>query len=237
MLNIKNLSIQYIENRHQVFKDVNFSVQKGEIVTLLGPSGCGKTTLLKTVSGLLGEEDIKIDGSIDFKDAEITTRIVFQTPRLLPWKSVEENISYGLRIKKIDKSVIDNKTKDAIQSVGLDKFKSSLPNKVSLGMKQRANFARALVCEPELLLLDEPFSALDVNTKKKLQKDFLSIIKSKKLTSIFVTHNIEEALELSDKIYVFFDGKVIKKGFYLNEFKKERRDHLYLDMVNYLKLI
>lgn len=237
MLSIKNFCVKYKKGKDFSARDVSFDVKKGEIVAVLGPSGCGKTTTLKVIAGLLDEKDIEKTGEIlwneNGKKPEI--RMVFQLATLLPWRTVEKNIAFGLEIKKFSKEEISQKVQEAIKLVGLQGFEKYYPAKLSVGMQQRVNFARALVCEPDLLLLDEPFSALDVNSKKKLQKDFLKIISEKKITAIFVTHSIEEALEMGDKIYVFFDGKNLKKGYYENNFKESKKHSIYINLEDYLE--
>lgn len=235
MLEIRNLSVKYYNSDKLSVQDVSFSVKKGEIVAILGPSGCGKTTMINVLAGLLTSKEVEISGDINWKKKEDPKiRIVFQTPSLLPWWNVEKNIGFGLDGKKIGGEQLQKKVADAIEMVGLEGFEKYYPYQLSVGMRQRVNFARAIVCQPDILLLDEPFSALDVNNRKKLQKIFLGIIKEKNITAIFVTHGIEEALEIGDKLYVFFDGKKIKKGLYVNKFKSIDKKDLYINMEDYI---
>ncbi|HBP00644.1 MAG: hypothetical protein UY41_C0006G0009 [Candidatus Moranbacteria bacterium GW2011_GWE1_49_15] len=237
MIKIENLSIKYKSTGKIVFEDVSFDVARGEIIVLLGPSGCGKTTLLNYLASLLPENEIEVKGCVEIKNAETGMsgiRMVFQDPTLLPWRKVPGNISLGIEDRESGKEEVSRKVSEAVKMVGLEGFEDYFPQKLSVGMRQRVNFARAIVCDPEILLLDEPFSALDVNRKKKLQKIFLEIIRDRKITSIFVTHSIEEALEIGDKIYVFFDGKKIKKGLYANKFKGMDKKELYLNAEDYL---
>ena len=240
MIEIKNLSIKYKSTKKTVFEDVSFDVKKGEVVVLLGPSGCGKTTLLNYMASLLSEDDIETKGSVEIKNGRSgqgEVRMVFQESTLLPWRNIAKNVAFGLEAKELAKEEIVKKVSEALEMVGLSENGKSYPHQLSVGMRQRINFARAVVCEPDVLLLDEPFSALDVNRKKKLQKIFLDIIRDKGMTSIFVTHSIEEALEIGDRIYVFFDGKKIKKGFYENKFKGIDKKDLYLNAENYLSAL
>lgn len=212
MLKINNLHVKYRGANTPSIQDVSFEVEKGDRVAILGPSGCGKSTTLNAIAGLLDEKNVEIKGEIKWNDMEKTElgsgeppviRMVFQEATLLPWRTVEKNIAFGLEIKKLPKNEIKSRVAEMLRVVGLLENAKSYPHELSVGMQQRVNFARALVCEPELLLMDEPFSALDVETKKKLQEEFSRIIKEKKMTTIFVTHNIQEALSMSDKVITF----------------------------------
>ncbi len=202
MIEILKLSARYRNTGKDVFKEISFKVNKGETVAILGPSGCGKTTLLDIVAGIIGEKDAEIEGKI-IKEEGIKIRKVFQEPRLLPWKTVIENVSFGLRCRK-EKENIEKISREAVRIVGLDGFEEYSPPQLSVGMQQRVNFARAIVCNPDVLLLDEPFSALDKETKNKVREEFSRIISEKKITSLFVTHDIEEAYSLADKIVVLY---------------------------------
>lgn len=185
-----------------VLDKINFSVYKGEIVALLGPSGCGKSTLLRLISGL----DTQYSGEMLFDGEKISGPSVhrgmaFQEPRLFPWLSIEENVEFGLR-----KGLSEQEKKKAIDEhlelVGLTQFRKALPHQLSGGMQQRASIARALVNKPEILLLDEPFGALDAMTRLNMQKEILKIWDKEKITMILVTHDIEEAVLLADRIFV-----------------------------------
>ena len=205
MLKIKNLFVQYNDAKKPSIKDISFEVKNGDHVAILGPSGCGKSTTLNVIAGLLTEKDAKIEGSLDWRSNEKkpVIRMVFQEATLLPWRTVEKNIAFGLEIKKFSKEEIAKKVGIMLEVVGLSEFSKHYPHQLSVGMQQRVNFARALVCEPDLLLLDEPFSALDSETKKNIQAEFARILKEKKITSIFVTHNMQEAESMATKILVF----------------------------------
>ncbi|MFA6097508.1 MAG: ATP-binding cassette domain-containing protein [Candidatus Paceibacterota bacterium] len=205
MLEIKDLHVKYKNTGKIALRGISFSVKKGEMVAILGPSGSGKTTLLNIISGLLEKnKEIEVQGSILVSSAggRSDIKTVFQEPTLLPWRTVAKNISYGLEIKKTPKQVIIEKTNKAMKIVRLEEFKSYYPHQLSIGMKQRVNFARALVCNPGIILLDEPFSALDIKTKKEIQDEFLKIMKANDITSIFVTHDPNEAFLLADKVVV-----------------------------------
>ncbi|KZE68839.1 nitrate/sulfonate/bicarbonate ABC transporter ATP-binding protein [Fictibacillus phosphorivorans] len=194
MLNVKRLKRMF-NNNQAGFHNINFSVDKGEIIGILGTSGCGKSTLLRVLSGL----DPYYEGNISSSDeANNGVGMMFQEPRLLPWLSVRKNISFGL--KKEERT--STKYQTYLDLVGLTGFENHYPKDLSGGMAQRTAIARALITEPEVLLLDEPFSALDAFTKMQLQDLLLSIWQKKKTTMLLVTHDIDEALYLCDRILI-----------------------------------
>ncbi|WP_077307677.1 ABC transporter ATP-binding protein [Terribacillus halophilus] len=182
----------------QVLQGVDFSVGQGEIVSLLGTSGCGKSTVLRALAGL----DKEYEGSITI---ELGQRIgfIFQEPRLLPWKTVLANTTFGL---KGDKRLNEEKARRYLELVGLKEAEKLYPRELSGGMAQRVAIARALVTEPDILLLDEPFSALDAFTKMQLQELLLKIWGEIRTTIVLVTHDIDEALYLSDRV-LLLQGK------------------------------
>ncbi|RNC29691.1 MAG: Aliphatic sulfonates import ATP-binding protein SsuB [Candidatus Dichloromethanomonas elyunquensis] len=186
----------------EALKKISFCCSKSEFVSILGPSGCGKTTLLRIIAGL--EEPSS--GEVLFAGNEIKgpgpeRAVVFQEPRLFPWLTVEENASLGISGKKrrSDLEKIVNRTLDL---VGLTPFRKAYPHELSGGMAQRAAIARALAFEPEALLLDEPFSALDAQTRTRLQEELMDLWRKTEKTIILVTHDIEEALMLSQRILI-----------------------------------
>ena len=209
MLKLNNLSVLYKSTGLLAVKDVSFEVKEGEVISILGPSGCGKTTILNAISGLLTENEVEIKGLIKFSKRKLKIRTVFQESRLLPWRTVLENASLGLEAEEEKKSKAQERAREFIKLVGLSDFENYLPSRLSGGMKQRVNFARALVCKPDLLLLDEPFSSLDSALKDNIQKKFLKILESKNMTSIFVTHDEKEAHLLAHKIIVLSKGPSI----------------------------
>jgi len=227
MLNIKNLSIRYRSTGQLAVKDVSFDLGEGRILAILGPSGCGKTTILNAISGLLSRTEATMEGEIVVENEagkpKMTT--VFQEPRLLPWRTVLQNVAYGLEAKKESKNEAREKSKGVIASVQLQKFENYYPSQLSLGMQQRVNLARALVCNPDILFLDEPFSALDIETKANVQAVFKKILTKKKVTTVFVTHNIKEASALADQIIVLSKGPASVENILdkkkLNEIPKE----------------
>jgi sulfonate transport system ATP-binding protein len=193
MLQINRLKRTF-NNNQAGFQNINFSVDKGEIIGILGTSGCGKSTLLRVLSGL----DPNYEGKISSEDGNDNIGMMFQEPRLLPWLSVKNNISFGLE-KEGRKT---NKYQTYLDLVGLAGFENHYPKDLSGGMAQRTAIARALITDPEVLLLDEPFSALDAFTKMQLQDLLLSIWQKKQTTMLLVTHDIDEALYLCDRIFI-----------------------------------
>lgn len=200
---IENLNKSFIVDQSlvHVLEDINLTIDEGEFIVIVGHSGCGKSTLLKIIAGL----DIAESGKITKNDNEITNPdtdrgMIFQEHRLCPWLTIEKNISLGLKnINRQNK----NKMVDAyLNLVQLSDFKKAYPSQLSGGMSQRAAIARALITKPEILLLDEPFGALDALTKIELQREILSIWKKENTTMIMVTHDIEEAVFLADRIIV-----------------------------------
>lgn len=183
--------------------DISFDVADGEFISILGPSGCGKTTLLRIIAGLETQTsgDVIVNGeTIDGPSPK--RGMVFQEYSLFPWKTVIDNVSFGLRMQGISTSEAREKALGYLELVGLSEFADSYPNALSGGMKQRVAIARALANEPDILLMDEPFGALDAQTRNNLQNELLRIWAEKKLTILFVTHSVDEAVYLSDKIIV-----------------------------------
>lgn len=184
----------------QAVRDVSFSAKQGEIIGLLGTSGCGKSTILRAISGLDSEYDgeISVNGKIT-RDIQDEIGFIFQEPRLFPWLTVLDNVTFGLKGTKAEKEKLG---KTYLENVGLGDSAKLYPKQLSGGMAQRVAIARALVTSPEILLLDEPFSALDAFTKMQLQDLLLDIWKTYKSTIIIVTHDIDEATYLCDRIII-----------------------------------
>ncbi len=187
----------------EVFRDVNLEVGDREIVAIVGPSGCGKTTLLRCIDGLM-PVDV---GEIRVDDEQVTQPIagmamVFQHFGLFPWKTVFDNVSYGLRMAGVGKAEVARRVPYFIKLVGLEGFEKAYPYQMSGGMQQRCGLARALAVEPRVLLMDEPFAAVDAQTREILQFELLRIWEQRPTTMIFVTHSIEEAVLMGDRVVV-----------------------------------
>lgn len=179
--------------------NISLSITSGEFFVILGPSGSGKSTLLRIIS----EMEIPDHGSITWHGATPkNAAFVFQQFALLPWLTVFENVSLGLLEKHLSKTELTKRVKDRLRSLGLQKFAKHYPRELSGGMKQRVGFARALVINPSVLFLDEPFSELDTFTAEALRKELVALWQKEKFTVIMVTHNVDEAIELADRITV-----------------------------------
>ena len=186
-------------------QDVNFHMRSGEFVAIVGPSGCGKTTLLRIVMGL----EVPTSGAVGFEPATPQPRrgFVFQRPSLLPWRTVSENIEFGLEVRAgrglyKGAAARSEHLEFLLGLTGLEQFRNYYPSQISGGMQQRANLARALAVDPNVLLMDEPFSALDAMSKERLQRELAGIVAQLQATVVFVTHDIREAVFLADRIIV-----------------------------------
>lgn len=196
-------------------KNINFKIKEGEFVSILGQSGSGKSTILNLIATFDKEDSGKI--LIDDVAPEKLVKngkigMVFQEDLLLPHLNVYENVAFGLKIKKVDKKEIDKKVKKIIKELDLEGKEKKYPNELSGGEKQRVSIGRALVGEPKILLMDEPFSALDFNLREKMQKLVKKLHEKLRITIVFVTHDREEALYLSDKIGVLYKGELLEWG-------------------------
>lgn len=207
-IEIRDLSVTFKDNSGndvQALTAVNLDIYKGEFISLLGPSGCGKTTLLRCISDLQEPTDgtVRIDGMTP-KEIRLKQKFgfVFQQPVLFDWRTVKKNVELPLEIMYESKAERAKRADEMLELVGLQNFANHFPKQLSGGMQQRVNIARAFGSWPELLLMDEPFSALDEFTKEKLHEDLLRIWRQTNKTIIFVTHNIQEAVFLSDRICV-----------------------------------
>lgn len=232
-LEFKNVGLIYhsIDTETLAIKDVSFTVNDGEILGIVGPSGCGKTTILSLIAGLLAPSygEILLNGDSDRKNFK--SGYMLQHDQLFQWRTIWRNIMLGLEINGKSK---DQKTllfaEELLEKYGLAEFKKRYPSQLSGGMRQRVALIRTLVREPELLLLDEPFSALDFQTRLKVGNDVHSIIKNEGITSIFITHDLSEAISISDKIVVLSNRPAeVKATIELNQLAQlsplERREH------------
>lgn len=203
MIDVSNVTISFEEENqtHVILDDVSLNIEKGEFICLLGPSGCGKSTLLNAMAGFLKPTsgEIKIENQIVQKPS-MKYVTIFQNYGLLPWRTVQKNVELGLETKNYSKEKKANIASHYLKMVGLEHAAKKRPAQLSGGMQQRVAIARALAVEPDILFMDEPFGALDAITRMKLQTDILEIAQDTKKTVVFVTHDIEEAVFLADRI-------------------------------------
>ncbi len=208
------LSKRFCDNT--VFRDISFSLDRGEFITLLGPSGCGKSTLLRCLAGL----DPLDSGELWVNDANITHQkpqqrgigMVFQSYALFPNMTVADNIAFGLKMQQCNTKQIQHQVAEILELVGLTGKQHQYPDHLSGGQRQRVALARALVVKPKILLLDEPLSALDAKIRKHLRQQIRDIQKEMALTTIFVTHDQEEAMIMSDRIFLMNQGNLVQQG-------------------------
>ena len=211
---LKNINKNFGD--YKASDNVNFGVEKGKLIGLLGPSGSGKTTILRMIAGLETPDsgDIIIDG-VRVNDLAASKRgigFVFQNYALFRYMTVYDNIAFGLRVQKADKKKIDERVRELIKLIGLEGLEKRYPSQLSGGQRQRVAFARALAPNPQLLLLDEPFAAIDAKVRKELRSWLREMIEKLGVTSIFVTHDQDEAIEVADEIIITNKGRIEKTG-------------------------
>ncbi len=230
----------YVErDRRQVLalSEVSLSVADGEFLAIVGPSGCGKTTLLNIVAGLLPYElgSVSIDGS-RIRGAGVDRAVVFQHASLLPWRTIAGNVRYGMELqRRFDRVAMRERTGYFIELVGLAGFERHYPSELSGGMQQRVNLARALASDPSVLLMDEPFAALDAQTREFMQAELLKIWTAAQKTVLFITHQIDEAVYLADRVAVMSARPGRVKGIFTIPFERPRalgvkRDPRFLEI-------
>ena len=223
----------------EALKNMSLEFPRGQLTSLLGPSGCGKTTLLKIIAGLISADT----GTIEVGGKAITgpgddRAFVFQDFALLPWANVLRNVAFGLELRGVAKSEREAIAETYIANVGLSGFEKAFPHELSGGMRQRVGLARALSVDSQVLLLDEPFSAVDEQTRRKFQEDLLALVQNENKTFIFVTHSIEEAVYVSDQIAILLPrpsrvSEIIRPSSFRNKgVENIRRDPEYLDIVD-----
>jgi len=223
----------------EALRNLSLDFPRGQLTSILGPSGCGKTTLLKIIAGLLSPNS----GEVEVNGKPVTgpgpdRAFVFQDFALLPWASVLRNVAFGLELRRVAKSEREGIAEKYIRDVGLTGFENSYPHELSGGMRQRVGLARALSVDAQVLLMDEPFSAVDEQTRRKFQEDLLSLVQQHNKTFIFVTHSIEEAVYVSDQVAILLPrpsrvSEIIRPTSFRNKGTDGiRRDPEYLDIVD-----
>lgn len=198
----------------EVLRDIDFEVEEGSFTTIMGPSGCGKSTLLNILAGLTPRDSGSITRNGErVEPSDLPFAYIFQDPRLLKWRTVGENIEFALRAQDVPESEHDDRIQESLEMVGLGEVRDKYPLELSGGMRQRVGIARALAVEPEILLMDEPFSSLDEITARQLRKDVVDLWKETGKTIVFVTHDISEAVYLSDTIlFIDTDGRIFNRA-------------------------
>ena len=229
LLKIENISKMYQAKNGEIeaLKDINFTVDNGEFVSIIGPSGCGKSTLLSIIAGL--EEKTSGKLFIDGEESNgITSKIgyMLQKDSLLEWRSIYKNVIFGLEIKKINTPENRKYVEELLKKYHLYEFKDKYPSQLSGGMRQRVALIRTLAIKPKILLLDEAFSAIDYQTRLMVTKDIYNIIKNEKVTTLMVTHDISEAISMSDRIVVLSERPATVKTIHTIDFEMENRDPL-----------
>jgi NitT/TauT family transport system ATP-binding protein len=240
-LTIEHLSKRYWFEREDrevlAVSDVSLAVEDGEFLAIVGPSGCGKTTLLNIVAGLLPYEEGAV--SIDDKRVKgpgVDRAVVFQHSSLLPWRTIAGNVRYGMEMqRRFDEATMRERTDHFVKLVGLNGFERHFPNELSGGMQQRVNLARALAADPKVLLMDEPFAALDAQTREFMQAELLKIWSQARKTVLFITHQINEAVYLADRVAVMSARPGRLKGVFKIPFGRPRtlslkRDPQFLEI-------
>jgi NitT/TauT family transport system ATP-binding protein len=240
-LSIEHLSKRYWFEREDrevlAVNDVSLAVEDGEFLAIVGPSGCGKTTLLNIVAGLLPYEEGTV--SIDAKRVNgpgVDRAVVFQHSSLLPWRTIAGNVRYGMEMqRRFDEATMRERADHFVKMVGLSGFERHFPNELSGGMQQRVNLARALAADPKVLLMDEPFAALDAQTREFMQAELLKIWSQDRKTVLFITHQINEAVYLADRVAVMSARPGRLKGIFKIPFGRPRtlslkRDPQFLEI-------
>ncbi|WP_413717362.1 ABC transporter ATP-binding protein [Silicimonas sp. MF1-12-2] len=236
-VSVRNISKNY--GQVEALRNMSLEFPRGQLTSLLGPSGCGKTTLLKIIAGLLepSSGEVEVNG-VTVSGPGPDRAFVFQDFALLPWASVIRNVAFGLEMRGVAKSEREAIAEKYIKDVGLAGFEQSYPHELSGGMRQRVGLARALSVDADVLLMDEPFSAVDEQTRRKFQEDLLSLVQHENKTFIFVTHSIEEAVYVSDQIAILLPrpsrvSEIIRPSTFRDKgVDNIRRDPEYLDIVD-----
>lgn len=224
LIEVKNVDLIYHSKKGETLalQNLNFEINDSDFVAIVGPSGCGKTTILSIISGLLkpSKGEVLIDGKVPNKKSTMCG-YMFQKDNLLPWRTIEKNIYLGLEIQHKNTKDYRQYALDLLKKYGLDEFRHKRPDELSGGMRQRVALIRTLALKPSILLLDEPFSALDFQTRLSVCDDVAKIIKEEKKTAILVTHDINEAISMSNKIIVLTARPGSVKSIHLLKFSPE----------------
>ena len=221
VLKVKNISKKYqaINGEVEALKDISFTINEGEFVSLIGPSGCGKSTILSIIAGLEEKNTgkVQINGEIGY---------MLQKDSLLEWLTIYKNVLFGLEIRKAKSTENVQYVDNLLKKYHLYEFKDKYPNQLSGGMRQRVALIRTLAIKPKILLLDEAFSALDYQTRIMVTKDIYEILKNEHITALMVTHDISEAISMSDRVIVLSNRPAVVKEIHKIEFEMENRDPL-----------
>lgn len=237
------LQIQHIDKtfgRESILRDINLNLERNTVLSLLGSSGSGKTTLLKIIAGLESQDkgDILLHGkNINTKKPQQRNIVyLYQEALLFPHLNAFENIAFGLRLKNIDEKIITEKVNMMLANLEMTKHTDKMPNQLSGGQRQRISFGRAMVIEPELLLLDEPFGALDAVTRGKMQELFKDLAHKMQISALFVTHDLKEAIVMGDQIGKIQKGELVqfetKKAFFNDEFSGVQKEVDFWTTIN-----
>lgn len=228
LLTVSNITKVYESGKRKVvgIQDISFSVKKGEFISVIGPSGCGKSTLLRCIAGFekTNKGSISLDGEKVKKPGPNRFMVFQDLDQLFPWLTLKENIVFAMKVVEKSQGNLERKAEYYLELVGLEGFRDFYPYQLSGGMKQRASIARALSVRPKLLLMDEPFGSLDAFTRRTIHQMLLKVWQKTGVTIIFVTHDIEEAIDLSDKILIFSKGRL--KGFIENHLPRPRERNI-----------
>lgn len=227
---------KYFGDLH-VLDDISFDVKKGEFLCVVGPTGCGKTTFLNLLTRLIPPTsgDLYIDGeSADPRKHNLA--FVFQEPSSMPWLTVEQNLRFGLEIKKVPKSEIDQRVEEILKLLGLEKFRRYYPHQLSVSTAQRIIIGRAFIMKPDLLLMDEPYGQMDIKLRFYLEDEVIRLWKKMKSTVVFITHNIEEAVYLADKVLILTNKPATIKETVTIDLPRPRKvsDHEFVEYRKYI---
>ena len=227
VLKLENISKTYQAKNGEIeaLKDINFSVGEGEFVSIIGPSGCGKSTLLSIIAGLENKSNGKIYiDEIETEDVSSKIGYMLQKDSLLEWRTIYNNVVFGLEITHRKTKENEEYVKELLKKYNLYEFKDKYPTQLSGGMRQRVALIRTLAIRPEILLLDEAFSALDYQTRIMVTKDIYSILRNENITTVMVTHDISEAISMSDRVIVLSKRPATVKDIHTIDFEMENRD-------------